>query len=254
MSPSSTSFRIGPQQTPRVIKDLMIWTGGAFVAQWFLGLGMPGAETELPAVVRYLGLSADRFWSGMLWQPLTTLFLHAELMHLLGNLFFLWMFGSPVADRLGRSSFLKLYLVGGALGGLITAVLAGLVHLLGWDSWLLPWSIPSIGASGAVFTILATYCFTWSDRVISLLFFPLALSARWMLPLEFLTEFGFASGQVNHAAHLSGALVGWLFVRRSLGPGLMGGGVGSWLRRWRRQRSGFRVVPGGSDPSGPVFH
>ncbi len=234
---------IGPKRTPRVMREVLIVTAVAFLVQALLGMVFRGASGELPAIVRYAGLVPAKFFSGMVWQPLTSLLLHGDLSHLLGNLFFLWMFGSPVAESLGRRRFLELYVGGGFVGGVLVCLVALGFHLLGFGPAWLAWETPTIGASGAVFSVVAVYCFSFPDRTINLLFVPLIFTARWLLPLEFLTEFGFAAGSVNHASHLAGALVGWLWlkwIQRPPPPDRSGG-----------ERSHLRVVRG---DDGPVFH
>lgn len=93
------------------------------------------------------------------WSLLTCMFLHGGWMHLIGNMWFLWIFGDNVEDRLGPLVFLMFYLVGGLLG---TAAY-----------WLMdPQSqTPVIGASGAVATVLGAYAITWPwARVQTLVF------------------------------------------------------------------------------------
>jgi len=89
----------------------------------------------------------------------TCMFLHAGWMHLLGNMWFLWIFGNNVEDRLGAVLFLGVYLLGG--------ILASGSH------WMVePGSTsPVIGASGAVATVLGAYAVTWPwARVRTLVF------------------------------------------------------------------------------------
>jgi len=254
-------LNIGPARTPPVIRDLIVATGGALLLQWILGFALPAggdarSASPLPLVVEYGGLRPSLFFRGMVWQPLTTLFLHAQFMHFAGNMFFLWMFGSSVAQALGRRRFLALYLGGGVAGGVLQLTLALVLHLMGIDSALLPWDMPTIGASGAVFTVVAVYCFSWPDRTISLLFLPLSFTARWLLPLEFLMEFGFAWQAVSHAAHLCGVLVGWWWWKsggldRHLFRGI------DQVRRFLAQRRSkhLKVVDQKKkDQDGPVFH
>jgi len=254
-------LRIGPAQTPAVIRDLIVVTGAALLLQWILGFALPGGAGEpgappLPLVVEYGGLRPSLFFRGMVWQPLTTLFLHAEFMHFAGNMFFLWMFGSSVADALGRQRFLALYLGGGVAGGCLQLFLSLVLHLVGIESTLLPWELPTIGASGAVFTVVAVYCFSWPDRTISLLFLPLSFTARWLLPIEFLMEFGFAWQAVSHAAHLCGVLVGWWWWK----SGDLDRRILQWMGRLRhawsqRQAKHLKVVDRDrKDQDGPVFH
>jgi membrane associated rhomboid family serine protease len=90
---------------------------------------------------------------------LTCMFLHGSWTHLLGNMWFLWLFGNNVEDRLGPLPYLFLYLVGG--------VLASGVH------WTIdPTStIPVIGASGAIAAVLGAYGITWPWARVSCLVF-----------------------------------------------------------------------------------
>ncbi len=90
---------------------------------------------------------------------LTCMFLHGGWMHLIGNMWFLWIFGNNVEDRLGHVPFLLFYLGGG--------LLASLCH------WAIhPASqLPVVGASGAVAAILGAYAITWPwARVHTLVF------------------------------------------------------------------------------------
>jgi membrane associated rhomboid family serine protease len=237
-----------------VIKEIAIVSAAAFLSQFLLTALLPPADGGLPMPVQLGGLRPAGFFRGMLWQPVTALLLHGELMHLLGNLFFLWMFGSPVAEALGRRRFLWLYVGGGAAGGVLIALLALALRGLGLAWSVVPWDVPTIGASGAVFSVVAWYCAAWPDRSISLILLPLTFSARWMLPIEFATEWGFAWGTVNHAAHFLGALIGLLWYRS--GAEAESGLFSAISARWRAFRQGrarrhLRVV--GKD-DGPMLH
>jgi len=90
---------------------------------------------------------------------LTCMFLHGSWMHLIGNMWFLWLFGNNVEDRLGPLLFIVLYLFGGLLG-------SGCHFLTDIHS-----RVPVIGASGAVATVLGAYAITWPwARVRTLVF------------------------------------------------------------------------------------
>jgi membrane associated rhomboid family serine protease len=92
-------------------------------------------------------------------------------------------------------------------------VLVGGFHLAGLDAIpFLGWSTSSVGASGAVFVLLAWYCFAWPDQEINVLLLPFIFTARQMLPLWFMLEFGFAAPGVDHPIHVLGALMGWLAI------------------------------------------
>ncbi len=243
--PRIGNVMLGPQHTPKVIREVLIVTAVAFLVQALFGLMAPGGPGQLPAIVEYGGLRPSWVVRGAIWMPLTSLLLHGDLGHLFGNMFFLWMFGSPVAEMLGRRHFLLLYVGGGLLGGLLVTAASALLLFFPMATGWVSWDVPTIGASGAVFSVVAVYCFSWPKKTINLLFVPLVFEARWLLALEFLTEFGWATGSVNHASHLAGALIGWLYVRWLRGKPA----PGSSPPPPRRPR--LRVVRGGDDP---VYH
>jgi membrane associated rhomboid family serine protease len=114
------------------------------------------AHPEL-RVVDNVNLSPSR--AQILGSVLTTMFMHGGWMHLIGNMWFLWIFGNNVEDRLGHFLYLGFYLVGGFLA---TA-----------SHWAYdPASItPVVGASGAVSTILGAYAVTWPKATVTTLIF-----------------------------------------------------------------------------------
>src|SRR6185436_988244 len=69
----------------------------------------------------HLALSTEGLKNGFVWQLLSFQFLHVGFLHLFFNLLTLWFFGRPVEERLGSLSFLKLYFLSGAAGGLLQA-------------------------------------------------------------------------------------------------------------------------------------
>lgn len=95
----------------------------------------------------------------ILFTILSSMFMHGGIMHLVGNMWFLWLFGDNVEDRLGRVPFVLFYLLGGA-----AAVLG---------HWMNdPHStMPVVGASGAVSAILGAYLVTWPHARIRTLVF-----------------------------------------------------------------------------------
>jgi rhomboid family protein len=110
---------------------------------------------------------------------LTSLFLHGSLLHLGGNMLFLWIFGNNVEDRLGRLGFAAFYLAGG--------VLATLAHVVvSRDS-----TVPSIGASGAIAAVMGAYLVWFPNaRVRTLVIFLLVdIPAKVVLVVWFVTQF-----------------------------------------------------------------
>jgi membrane associated rhomboid family serine protease len=104
-------------------------------------------------------ISLDPEPGEILLSLLTCMFLHGGWLHLLGNMWFLWIFGNNVEDRLGRLLFLLVYLGGG--------IVASACHWAVYSDSL----TPVIGASGAVATVLGAYAITWPwARVHTLVF------------------------------------------------------------------------------------
>jgi membrane associated rhomboid family serine protease len=90
------------------------------------------------------------------------MFLHVNTVHLLGNMYFLYILGDNVEDRLGRARFLALYLASGIAGGLLHA----------WMASGLGTSEPMVGASGAIAGVMGAYAVLFpKTRLISLLLF-----------------------------------------------------------------------------------
>ena len=240
------NVRLGPQQTPRAIKELLVALVVIFLLQV---VAMRAGFTQ---VLEWFALTGASFWKGMVWQPLTAVFMHDDqnLWHLGMNAFLIWMFGSPVAEQLGRRRFLLLFLVGGAGAGLLKMLLLLALHRAGLNLPFLEWTVPSVGASGAVFVLLAWYCLSWPEREISLLFVPIVFTARQALPLWFVLEFGMGlDGNVDHAIHVFGALVGVAGVLAYRRWGGRGGGGSHSPPPPRRPR--LRLV---KNEDGPVYH
>ncbi len=118
----------------------------------------------------------------------TSMFLHGGWMHLIGNMWFLWLFGNNVEDRLGPIIFFCFYLLGG--------VLAIACHWV-YDPHN---ATPVIGASGAVSAVLGAYAITWPRARIKTLVFLLVfvtiveLPALWVLGFWFVSQLVEAAG------------------------------------------------------------
>ena len=133
---------------------------------------------------------------------ITSMFLHADILHLGLNMFFLLVSGDAVERELGSSRFLALYLTFG--------VIAGLFH-----SYLNSAStIPTIGASGAIFGVLAAFAILFPFRWLLKLFgfIPIPLPAILFVFITILTETAYVSSgvieSVAHTAHVGGFLAG----------------------------------------------
>lgn len=143
----------------------------------------------------------------------TSLFLHADWMHLAVNMLFLWVFGDNVEDAMGPLAFIVFYVVCGASAGALFSLMAQ-----GSET-------PLIGASGAVAGVVAAYLMLYPRARVWVLVFariPARLGALWVIGAWFLFQVVNAAfdpdGVVGWWAHIGGFVVGAalipLFKRR----------------------------------------
>jgi membrane associated rhomboid family serine protease len=117
-------------------------------------LGRPTAAIKEVGTIE---LSPSR--AAIIGSLFTAMFMHGGWMHLIGNMWFLWIFGNNVEDRLGHLLYLGFYLIGG--------LLATACH---W-AYDPASTTPVIGASGAVSTVLGAYAVTWPKATVTTLIF-----------------------------------------------------------------------------------
>jgi membrane associated rhomboid family serine protease len=205
---------------------LLIVNAVAFVLQNVLAYYVP----SIP-ISKYLALSLVGLGEGYVWQLITFQFLHGGLVHLLLNCWGLYVFGRAVEEALGPRSFLLLYFSGGVLGGLCQMVGAMI-----WSSHL---GGAVVGASAGLFGLIAAYAMLYPDRQLTLLLFfvlPISMRAKYLLLFSALMAvFGivFPDGQVAHAAHLGGMLMGIAYVRQII----------HWQWNWLQFRRPSRRPP-----------
>ncbi|MCC6350671.1 MAG: rhomboid family intramembrane serine protease [Candidatus Eisenbacteria bacterium] len=223
------------QSVPVVTRTLIAVNVVAFVFELSLG----GA---LGAFVQWWGLVPLRFsyaFAGA--EPLaptlatafTSMFLHGGWIHLLGNLWYLWIFGDNVEDSLGHWKFLLFYLAGG-----FTAAAVHLVFNLGSP-------VPTVGASGAIAAVLGAYGVLFPRaRVVTLVpifvFFQIvALPALLVLGLWFVIQIftgtlsiGASGGGVAWWAHIGGFVFGMavVLIGRRVGGGRRGERSEAWVQ------------------------
>jgi rhomboid family protein len=146
---------------------------------------------------------------------LTSLFLHANFMHLFGNMLFLWIYGDNVEHRMGGGRYLLAYLA--------TGIAATLVHwMTSPDS-----PLPTVGASGAISGVLGFY-FLWFPRnkVRLLMLLPPVFMNVFMVPARIVLGFylvldnivpflieGGRGGGVAHGAHIGGFVAGVILAK-----------------------------------------
>lgn len=171
----------------------------------------PGAVTS---VATHFGFSL----ASLAERPqvmVTSLFIHSGWLHLLSNMWFLWLFGDNMEDRFGRLPFLSLYLLAGVAGNLVNAALS-----MGDPA------TPVIGASGAVAGVMGAYAWLFPRSrlrcLLLLVFYPILVRLRafWFVGLwmtgEFLAAYFGMQDFIAHWAHLGGFGFGlaWAMGRR----------------------------------------
>ncbi|TLY03356.1 MAG: rhomboid family intramembrane serine protease [Thaumarchaeota archaeon] len=146
---------------------------------------------------------------GVITSIFSSMFLHAGIIHIGGNMLFLWIFGDNIEYKFGRGKYLVLYLFWG--------LVAGFVHIMSDPSS----QIPAIGASGAISGVLGAYLFLFPNaKVMGVLligfFMRIRISAKWYLLFWFLYQNVFPVLVNSHGsgvaffAHIGGFLIGLL--------------------------------------------
>ncbi len=163
------------------------------------------------------------------WRLLTFQFLHADLMHLLFNMFSLYFFGPLVEGHLGSAKYLRYYLICGA-GGAVTYLALFMTGVLIGAPW-----VPLVGASAGIFGILVCAALVAPDTTVMLMFPPIPMKLRTMawafIAIAVYTVLTGGRNAGGEAAHLGGAIVGYALMQgqRLLGETrLSRGRPGTW--------------------------
>lgn len=186
------------------------------------------------------------------WQPLTHMFMHGDLGHIFFNMFGLYMFGTPIEQMWGRNKFIFFYLSTGfgaaalqlllyyyQISSISDLLLAEglnasevsrffltsdlsytLVDRIGRAelvSGLSAFNGVMVGASGALYGVLVAFAFLFPNARLMLLFPPIPVKAKVLVPLLILGDlfFGFTSysiGPIAHFAHVGGAITGLIML------------------------------------------
>jgi membrane associated rhomboid family serine protease len=231
---------------PPGIKFLLISNVAVFLIEMFFGaFHFAGGEDLKSLIERYFALWPFTAIPGldahfMPWQLLTYMFLHGNFMHILFNMFALWMFGIEVENTWGTKKFLTYYTLcglGAAAAHLILSTTLGIA------------SGPLVGASGGIFGVLVAYGVMFPDNRI--VFFPIffPIKARFAVGIFIVIEVLSVGGNdnVGHLAHLGGAITGILYMLiTSGGHMLRQRGVSSTGTRWQPTSNGGAQKPAAS--------
>ncbi|RMH22498.1 MAG: rhomboid family intramembrane serine protease [Gemmatimonadetes bacterium] len=179
------------------------------------------------------GPFACRF-GGLTWGALvTSMFLHGSWMHLIGNMWFLWIFGNNIEDSMGHLRFLVFYVA--------TGVIAALGHVITDPAS----ALPIVGASGAISAVMGAYLVLYPRARVATLFFFLFFIRIVEMPAVLFLGFWFllqlmsgmlqppGTGGVAFWAHIAGFVAGVVLVFAFRDPRLV-----------RAKRAGIRLPPG----------
>jgi membrane associated rhomboid family serine protease len=140
------------------------------------------------------------------WTFFTYMFVHAGLLHLLGNMLMLFVFGTAVESRMGSRAFILYYLLCG-LGAAVFSLALSSVMNVG----------PFVGASGAVLGVALAFAIYWPDAELAVFPIPVPIRARTLVALLVGLDVFFAflapSDGVAHLAHVGGVVFGYLYFR-----------------------------------------
>ena len=225
---------------PAVVWSIIALNVAGFLYE--LTLGQP----ELSAFLLHYALVPQRYfnpgWADSVglssWDVtpfLTSMFLHGGFLHIISNLWVLYIFGPALEDRLGHGRFAALYLLAGLCAGVVHAVFNATSN------------VPTLGASGAIAGIIAAYAvrfpYAWVRVLVPIIIIPLFFDIPAMLfaALWFLTQImqgtsmllaPSAGGGIAWWAHIGGFVAGWMLLTR-LEPATSPASPPSELRRGR---------------------
>jgi len=237
--PIRTSIR--PRRTPYMNYGLIV----ANVLIFFITFHPHTNSLTGPQILRtwaqQFELNADRPY---LWQFVSYAFLHGGFMHIIGNMFFLYLFGNNVNDKVGNIGYLCFYLAG--------SVFSGIGH-----TWVSGGDV--IGASGAVAAVTGAYLVLFPQTLITVLYWfffigMIEVPALYFILLKMIiidNVIARYTPQVAYDAHLAGYAFGIAAMLGMLAVGLISTNnfdLFAMLRQWNRRRRYRDAVSSGFDP------
>ncbi len=168
-----------------------------------------------PSAIQYMAMNPVLVvQEGWWWQPVSYMFAHAGLTHILFNMLGILFFGTQVERRMGSNEFLLFYLVTGVLAGLFSL---GFYWLTG------NYRVFLLGASGAVFAVLLAFA-TFFPSAMIYIFGIIPIRAPILVlgytAIELFAQIAGGGGNIAHLTHLAGFLFAFLYfvVRMGVNP------------------------------------
>ena len=214
---------------PIVTKNLLIVNVVAFLLTFVLGKDASGGYV----LNELLGLHFFMASDFQVFQLITYMFMHGGFEHIIFNMFALWMFGCVVERVWGAKKFLFYYIACGVGAGLfqelaqfvqfylmasdqIPAFGIGDIWMVARNSSAVLNAWTTVGASGAIYGVLMGFAMLYPDAILSLIFPPVSMKAKWFVlifgGIELLTGVTGVGGGIAHFAHLGGLIFGYLLI------------------------------------------
>jgi membrane associated rhomboid family serine protease len=235
----------------RTVIALIVINVAAYIAELLL------MRVGFASFVDKMAMSPADVATGSVWQPLTSLLLHApeDPFHLIFNMLFLWWFGGPLERWWGGRKLATTYVLAGLGGNALVFLLGAGGHLMSGEGGIggSMWSSSHLGASGCVMGVtLAWGAMVWDQRLNMFLLGPMRgrTFVLILVGLELLRALSFSP--VSSASHIGGMGVGWIIGRGWTNLDeleLMWRQLRSRLRP-RKKRGGLSVIDGGGRKKG----
>ncbi len=147
------------------------------------------------------------------WQIITHMFMHAGIMHIAFNMITFASFGPVLENVLKEKKFIILYFLSG-LGAFVLHSLWLYFEMVSTQQII---DARMLGASGAIFGVIAGFTALYPDAKMYIMFIPFPIKAKVLLPIAIIGSLYFGitggGGNVAHFAHIGGAVVGYLLVK-----------------------------------------
>ena len=222
-----------------------------------------------------LGLHFFKASDFHVYQLVTYMFMHGGWMHIIMNMFMLWMFGMVIENVWGPKKFLFYYIVCGIGAGLCQEVAQYASYVIqGLDAYQfvnaggsqMPMDaylnlMTTVGASGAIYAVLLAFGMLFPDERMFIIPIPIPIKAKWIVVGSVALELFYALGQpgdgVAHVAHLGGMLFGFILIKYwqkhpYSGPDDFGMGKGSQF--FDRMKNSWERHSSHSSGGGTKFH
>ena len=159
---------------------------------------------EKSFLFRTFGLVPNLVWQKFkIWQFLTYLFMHGDWLHILLNMFMLWVCGQDLETQWGKKDFFIFYFICGLGAGFITVLFD--IHSI----------TPIVGASGAIYGLLLAYGFTYPNLMVYL-YGILPIKVKYLIlglgDVAFFASLSANQSNISHITHLSGMIIGLIYI------------------------------------------